>query len=134
MKQPSEHIYLTVKDQFVNIKAYKFSRLAYCNKSFWAIWKTKEFPDAATRRLIYTLATAMALSRFTKLEMKTMLISWLTNRQKTNYYPALDSIIDAVDEFTLETRRAHKREEMRRYRMNKRLLKAESAPEVSDGI
>ena len=130
-QQPNKHIYHTITEQFVNIKAYKFSRLAFCNKSFWNIWCSREFPDKSTNRLLYTLATAMSLSRFTRIEMNLMLIGWLTKHHKNSYYPALNSIIEAVDNFTLETRRAHKREEMRQYRLKKR-LKEVSAPVVSE--
>jgi hypothetical protein len=121
-KEPIDNIYSTPKAHGVKIPAYKRTRLVFSNgRSFWTIWHTAAFEDRTRIQLVYKLTTAMSLSRFSKPEMRQMLIGWHKKHEYKIDYVGIDFIIDAVDKFTLPARRIRSQIDKSHYRARRKL-------------
>ena len=121
-KEPNNSIYYSTTDRSVNIQPYKMRRLYFANdRSFWGIWTTGAFEDKTRLQLIYKLATAMSLSRFTQVEMTNMLFGWHRKHEHAINYAAISSVIEAVSAFTLEFRRRRNRIDTAKHRIRRKL-------------
>src|SRR4051794_10182833 len=103
------------------IKRYKFRRLP---PSFWSLWKRQGEGEGKTKgQLIYGLITHMVMQRFKDVEINKMMYGWHQNHGIKVNHSDLVKAIAAVKDYTLEERRRIKREEMRKYRANKKAKK-----------
>lgn len=99
-----------------NIKRYKFRRLP---PSFWKTWNN-EVPGKSIGSHVFTLITHMVMQRFKDDEITSMIYAWHRKYRLEIKHSDIPKSIAAVKAYTLEERRRIKRDEMRRYRANRK--------------